>query len=96
MADMARLAVAGEAEILAMRCSDEVRKRGVGRSLMDAVLRYLYQERARYAVSGELMKTMSRHSHCIDIWVSSKVGDRPACYGNSQWRSVNFICDAIW
>ncbi|MCC1771591.1 GNAT family N-acetyltransferase, partial [Salmonella enterica subsp. enterica serovar Indiana] len=42
---LARL-VAGEAEILTIAVARDVQRQGVGRALMDAVLRHLYQERA--------------------------------------------------
>ncbi len=42
---LARL-VAGEAEILTIAVARDAQRQGIGRMLMDAVLRHLYQERA--------------------------------------------------
>lgn len=86
---LARL-VAGEAEILTIAVSDKVRKQGVGRSLMDAVLRYLYQERAEtlfLEVDENNVAALALYRRIGFI----KVGDRPAYYETANGRSSAHI-----
>lgn len=86
---LARL-VAGEAEILTIAVSDEVRKQGVGRSLMDAVLRYLYQERAETL----FLEVDENNVAALALYRRigfNKVGDRPAYYETENGRSSAFI-----
>ncbi len=56
---LARL-VAGEAEILTIAVARVVQRQGVGRALMDAVLRHLYQERAETLFSRWTRPTSPR------------------------------------
>lgn len=86
---LARL-VAGEAEILTIAVSDEVRKQGVGRALMDAVLRYLYQERAETL----FLEVDENNVAALALYRRigfNKVGDRPAYYETANGRSSAFI-----
>ncbi|MFD1198169.1 ribosomal protein S18-alanine N-acetyltransferase [Brucella gallinifaecis] len=86
---LARL-VAGEAEILTIAVSDNVRKQGVGRALMDAVLRYLYQERAETL----FLEVDESNVAALALYRRigfNKVGDRPAYYETENGRSSAFI-----
>ncbi|MDT6939839.1 ribosomal protein S18-alanine N-acetyltransferase [Brucella pseudogrignonensis] len=86
---LARL-VAGEAEILTIAVADEVRKQGVGRSLMDAVLRYLYQQRAETL----FLEVDENNVAALALYRRigfNKVGDRPAYYETEKGRSSAFI-----
>lgn len=86
---LARL-VAGEAEILTIAVSDEVRKQGVGRALMDAVLRYLYQERAQTL----FLEVDENNIAALALYRRmgfNKVGDRPAYYETANGRSSALI-----
>ncbi|MGU3399388.1 ribosomal protein S18-alanine N-acetyltransferase [Brucellaceae bacterium D45D] len=86
---LARL-VAGEAEILTIAVDPGQQRKGVGRSLMDAVLRHLYQERsetlflevdAANVAAQALYRRLGFH----------KVGDRPAYYETPEGRSSALI-----
>ncbi len=68
---LARL-VAGEAEILTIAVTRDAQRQGVGRALMDAVLRHLYQERAE-TLFWKWMRRMLPHRHFIAVSVSRKL-----------------------
>ncbi|MEC7000025.1 GNAT family N-acetyltransferase [Brucella abortus] len=86
---LARL-VAGEAEILTIAVSRDVQRQGVGRMLMDGVLRHLYQERAGNAVSGS-GRGQHRGTGAYRRLGFQKVGDRPAYYETANGRSAALI-----
>lgn len=86
---LARL-VAGEAEILTIAVSKDVQRQGVGRALMDAVLRYLYQERADtlfLEVDEVNIAAQTLYTRLGFV----KVGERPAYYETENGRSSALI-----
>ncbi|HWD14737.1 ribosomal protein S18-alanine N-acetyltransferase [Pseudochrobactrum sp. sp1633] len=82
---LARL-VAGEAEILTIAVSSAFQRRGIGRELMEAVLRHLHHERAESLFlevdeSNVAAQALYRRLGFI------QVGHRPAYYETEQGRS---------
>lgn len=82
---LARL-VAGEAEILTIAVSSAFQRRGVGRDLMEAVLRHLHHERAESLFlevdeSNVAAQALYRRLGFI------QVGQRPAYYETGHGRS---------
>ena len=82
---LARL-VAGEAEILTIAVSSAFQRRGIGRDLMEAVLRHLHHERAESLFlevdeSNVAAQALYRRLGFI------QVGQRPAYYETSHGRS---------
>ncbi len=86
---LARL-VAGEAEILTIAVDADHRRLGVGRALMDAVLRHLHQERAE-----TLFLEVDAANVAAQVLYRrlgfAKVGDRPAYYETPAGRSAALI-----
>ncbi|WP_075653969.1 ribosomal protein S18-alanine N-acetyltransferase [Pseudochrobactrum sp. B5] len=82
---LARL-VAGEAEILTITVSSAFQRRGIGRDLMEAVLRHLHHERAESLFlevdeSNVAAQALYRRLGFI------QVGQRPAYYETGHGRS---------
>ncbi|KAB0540783.1 ribosomal protein S18-alanine N-acetyltransferase [Pseudochrobactrum algeriensis] len=82
---LARL-VAGEAEILTIAVSSAFQRRGIGRDLMEAVLRHLHHERAESLFlevdeSNVAAQALYRRLGFI------QVGQRPAYYETGHGRS---------
>ncbi|KAB2666155.1 ribosomal-protein-alanine N-acetyltransferase [Brucella tritici] len=86
---LARL-VAGEAEILTIAVARDVQRQGVGRALMDAVLRHLYQERAE-TLFLEVDEANVAAQALYRRLGFQKVGDRPAYYETANGRSAALI-----
>ncbi|ARZ23777.1 ribosomal-protein-alanine acetyltransferase [Brucella melitensis] len=86
---LARL-VAGEAEILTIAVSRDVQRQGVGRMLMDGVLRHLYQERAE-TLFLEVDEANIAAQALYRRLGFQKVGDRPAYYEAANGRSAALI-----
>ncbi|ACO01856.1 GNAT family N-acetyltransferase [Brucella melitensis] len=86
---LARL-VAGEAEILTIAVSRDVQRQGVGRMLMDGVLRHLYQERAE-TLFLEVDEANIAAQALYRRLGFQKVGDRPAYYETANGRSAALI-----
>lgn len=86
---LARL-VAGEAEILTIAVARDVQRQGVGRALMDAVLRHLYQERAE-TLFLEVDEANVAAQALYRRLGFQKVGDRPAYYETPNGRSAALI-----
>ncbi|CUW43534.1 ribosomal-protein-alanine acetyltransferase [Brucella vulpis] len=86
---LARLVV-GEAEILTIAVSRDVQRQGVGRMLMDGVLRHLYQERAE-TLFLEVDEANIAAQALYRRLGFQKVGDRPAYYETANGRSAAFI-----
>lgn len=86
---LARL-VAGEAEILTIAVSRDVQRQGVGRMLMDGVLRHLYQERAE-TLFLEVDEANIAAQALYRRLSFQKVGDRPAYYETANGRSAALI-----
>ncbi|MBV2142151.1 ribosomal protein S18-alanine N-acetyltransferase [Falsochrobactrum sp. TDYN1] len=86
---LARL-VAGEAEILTIAVAGNMQRQGVGRALMDATLRHLYQERAE-TLFLEVDETNVAAQALYRQLGFSKVGSRPAYYETENGRSSAFI-----
>ncbi|MBC2884040.1 ribosomal protein S18-alanine N-acetyltransferase [Ochrobactrum sp. CM-21-5] len=86
---LARL-VAGEAEILTIAVSRDMQRQGVGRSLMDAVLRHLYQERAE-TLFLEVDEANVAAQALYRRLGFEKVGHRPAYYEIGNGRSAALI-----
>ncbi len=86
---LARLA-AGEAEILTIAVTREMQRQGVGRALMDAVLRHLYRERAEslFLEVDEANLAAQALYHRLGF---RKVGLRPAYYETAAGRSSALI-----
>lgn len=72
---LARL-VAGEAEILTIAVARDLQRQGVGRVLMDAVLRHLYQERAE-TLFWKWMRRILPHRRFIAVLASRKLATDP-------------------
>ncbi|MFC4626448.1 ribosomal protein S18-alanine N-acetyltransferase [Daeguia caeni] len=86
---LARL-VAGEAEILTIAVAPSAQRQGVGRALMDAVLRYLHQERAE-TLFLEVDEANIAAQALYRRMGFRKVGDRPAYYQTENGRSAALI-----
>ncbi|ENQ78575.1 ribosomal protein S18-alanine N-acetyltransferase [Brucella melitensis] len=82
--------VAGEAEILTIAVSRDVQRQGVGRMLMDGVLRHLYQERAE-TLFLEVDEANIAAQALYRRLGFQKVGDRPAYYETANGRSAALI-----
>lgn len=86
---LARLTL-DEAEILTIAVDPDVHKQGLGRELMDAVLRHLYSERAanvflevdEFNIAAQVLY---RRLNFI------KVGERPAYYETENGRSSAYV-----
>lgn len=86
---LARL-VAGEAEILTIAVAGEAQRQGIGRLLMDAVLRHLYQERAE-TLFLEVDEANVAAQALYRRLGFAKVGSRPAYYETENGRSSALI-----
>jgi len=86
---LARLVV-GEAEILTIAVARDVQRQGVGRALMDAVLRHLYQERAE-TLFLEVDEANIAAQALYRRLGFQKVGVRPAYYETAKGRSSALI-----
>lgn len=86
---LARL-VAGEAEILTIAVARDAQRQGVGRALMDAVLRHLHQERAE-ALFLEVDETNAAARALYRRLGFAKAGERPAYYETPDGRSSALI-----
>ena len=86
---LARL-VAGEAEILTIAVAREAQRQGVGRALMDAVLRHLHQERAE-TLFLEVDETNTAARSLYRRLGFAQVGERPAYYETPEGRSAALI-----
>ncbi|MBB5700391.1 ribosomal-protein-alanine acetyltransferase [Ochrobactrum daejeonense] len=86
---LARL-VAGEAEILTIAVARDAQRQGIGRMLMDAVLRHLYQERAE-TLFLEVDEANIAAQTLYRRLGFQKVGDRPAYYETANGRSAALI-----
>jgi ribosomal-protein-alanine N-acetyltransferase len=86
---LARL-VAGEAEILTIAVMPHLRQRGIGRDLMEAVLRHLHHERAE-----SLFLEVDESNHAAQALYKRlgfiQVGTRPAYYETAQGRSTALV-----
>lgn len=86
---LARLA-AGEAEILTITVSRALRRHGIGRALMDAVLRTLYAERAE----SLFLEVDENNAAAIALYRRLgfyEVGQRPDYYRESAARRSNAL-----
>lgn len=86
---LARL-VAGEAEILTIAVSPTFQKRGIGRELMEGVLRYLHHERAE-SLFLEVDETNLAAQALYRRLGFIQVGHRPAYYETEQGRSGAYV-----
>jgi len=86
---LARLVV-GEGEILTIAVARDVQRQGVGRALMDAVLRHLYQERAE-TLFLEVDEANIAAQALYRRLGFQKVGVRPAYYETAKGRSSALI-----
>ncbi|YBV95817.1 ribosomal protein S18-alanine N-acetyltransferase [Phyllobacteriaceae bacterium JZ32] len=86
---LARLVV-DEAEILTIAVPPALQRRGVGRALMDAVLRHLHRERAR-SLFLEVDQANVAAQALYRRLGFVKVGDRPAYYEIEGGRSAALI-----
>ncbi|WP_439273043.1 ribosomal protein S18-alanine N-acetyltransferase [Pseudochrobactrum sp. HB0163] len=86
---LARL-VAGEAEILTIAVSSAIRRRGIGRELMEGVLRYLHHERAESLFLEVDESNMAAQALYRRLGFM-QVGRRPAYYETEQGRSNALI-----
>src|SRR5690606_7157636 len=86
---LARL-VAGEAEILTIAVELDAQRHGIGRALMDAVLRHLYQERAE-SLFLEVDETNIAALTLYRRLGFNKVGTRPAYYETKNGRSSALV-----
>ncbi len=82
---LARL-VAGEAEILTIAVSSAFQRRGIGRQLMEGVLRYLHHERAE-SLFLEVDESNVAAQALYRRLGFTQVGHRPAYYETEQGRS---------
>lgn len=82
--------VAGEAEILTIAVARSAQRQGVGRALMDAVLRHLYQERTE-TLFLEVDAANVAAQALYGRLGFKKVGDRPAYYETANGRSSALI-----
>lgn len=86
---LARLTL-DEAEILTIAVDPDVHKQGVGRQLMDAVLRHLYSERA-----VDVFLEVDEHNIAAQALYQrlnfTKVGERPAYYETENGRSSAYV-----
>jgi [ribosomal protein S18]-alanine N-acetyltransferase len=86
---VARLTI-DEAEILTIAVSPHCRRKGVGRMLMDAVLRYLHRERAR-SLFLEVDQANIAAQALYRRLGFAKVGERPGYYATDAGRSAALI-----
>lgn len=82
---LARL-VAGEAEILTIAVSPAFQRRGIGRELMEGILRHLHHERAE-SLFLEVDESNSAAQALYRRLGFIQVGHRPAYYETEQGRS---------
>jgi [ribosomal protein S18]-alanine N-acetyltransferase len=86
---LARLAV-GEAEILTVAVSKQERRAGLGRKLMDAVLRELHAQRAETL----FLEVDEKNSAAIGLYKKlgfREVGKRPSYYQTAEGRSSALV-----
>lgn len=86
---LARLTL-DEAEILTIAVDPDIRKHGIGRQLMEAVLRHLYSERALNVfleVDEKNIAAQTLYQRLNFI----KVGERPAYYQTENGRSNAYV-----
>lgn len=86
---LARL-VAGEAEILTIAVSPAFQRRGIGRDLMEGVLRHLHHERAE-SLFLEVDENNSAAQALYRRLGFIQVGLRPAYYETGQGRSAALV-----
>ncbi|GGA89658.1 ribosomal-protein-alanine acetyltransferase [Brucella endophytica] len=86
---LARLTI-DEAEILTIAVSHAYRRRGVGRALMDAVLRHLHHERARTLFLEVDQANIAAQALYRRLGFA-KVGERPGYYATEVGRSTALI-----